>query len=95
MMNWSLVPVTYMAQGLQNYIELGIPPGSFLTALLCNDFMEACRKADDTNRQVLFEWGGFLYNELPIGSFGSPDAFDRWIAHRGLAGKSERVDAID
>ena len=43
----------------------GLPLGHFLTAVLKNDFMEACGRADDTNRKVLFAYAKFIYNKLP------------------------------
>ena len=43
----------------------GHPMGHFLTALVRNDFMEACGKADDTNRRVLSLYAMFLYNVAP------------------------------
>lgn len=41
------------------------PLGDFLTAVLKNDLMEACGRADDTNRKVLSLYVKFIYNNLP------------------------------
>ena len=49
--DYDAVPVDYMAAGMRRYIEYGIAPGSFMTAILCNDLMEAAQRADDTNRR--------------------------------------------
>ena len=46
--DWSLIP-EYMIGSLRRYIENGIEPGSFLSAVLCNDLRGACECADDTN----------------------------------------------
>lgn len=76
------VPVDYMADGLQRYIEHGVPPGSFMTAVLCNDLMDAAGRADDTNRRYLFEWAGWLYNYAPPACYGSPEKVKAWIESR-------------
>lgn len=40
--------------------------GRFLTAILRNDFMDACGRADSTNAQVLPIYAKFLYNYMPL-----------------------------
>lgn len=51
--NYATVPVSYMANGMRNYFENGILPGSFATALLENNLTNAAAQADDTNRRFL------------------------------------------
>ena len=75
-------PVSYMADGLRLYFEHGILPGSFMTAVLSNDLMDACGMADSTNRHNIFEWAAWLYNYAPSGSFGSREAVESWIKSR-------------
>jgi hypothetical protein len=77
--NYAKVPVPYMADGIRLYLEEGIPPGSFLTAVLSNDLMEAAARADVANRCALFEWARWLHNEAPIGSYGSRKAVIAWF----------------
>lgn len=76
--NWQLIP-RHMQGAVKRYFEDGIPPGNFLTAVLCNDLREACGRADDENRHRLFEYIQFLYMYAPAGSWGSPDNFQRWL----------------
>lgn len=83
--NYSRLPA-YMQAGMRRYIENGIPPGSFLTAVLSNDLMEAFRRADDVNRLAMLDYAMFLHNEAPCGCFGSPEHVKDWIAQSGLAG---------
>lgn len=66
-------------ESMRLYVEHGVLPGSFLTAVLCNDFMEACGKADDVNRH-LWDYANFLYNYAPSNCFGSPEAVKAWVA---------------
>jgi hypothetical protein len=78
---------THMHGGIARYIVRGIPPGSFLTAVLSNDLMGAFGKADDENRDALFEWARFIYNFAPTGCHGSPEKVSAWISSGGLLGK--------
>lgn len=82
MFNYDLVP-GHMRDGIQRYLENGVPPGHFLTALLSNDLMEAFGRADETNRAAMWDWVVFLYNETPSDSHGSSENFQRWIERGG------------
>ena len=42
------------------------PIGDFLTAVVRNDFCEACYYADDVNRKALYLYAIFLANKLPF-----------------------------
>lgn len=81
-----LIP-PHMRDGIKLYILHGVPPGGFLSALLSNDFMGATGKADAENAASLIGWARFLYNHVPTGSYGSPDAFSRWLDHGGVLGQ--------
>ena len=71
MLNYQKVPVHYMLSGMKRYVEQGIMPGSFLTAVLCNDLKEAVAHADAGNIEELVEWVRFCWNELPASIWGS------------------------
>jgi hypothetical protein len=73
-----LVP-QHMHGGIRRYFYEGIGPGSFLTAVLENNLMEALGRADDENRNALPAYGTFLYNYVPAGSFGSPAKVAEWL----------------
>lgn len=77
----------HMQAGARRYVERGIPPGHFMTAVICNDLFEAVGRADDTNKHALADWARFFYNEAPRGCFGSPEHFQEWIKHGGLEGQ--------
>lgn len=64
---------------LVRYVEHGIEPGSFLTAVLENDLAEACARADMHNRRKLYEWVYYIYNECPGECWGSPEKVEAWI----------------
>jgi hypothetical protein len=71
---------------MQRYIEQGVAPGSFLSAILCNDFMAAAGRADDINQRALFAYCYFLYNEAPAGCHSSESNFKHWLEIGGLRG---------
>lgn len=74
-----LVP-GHMWGAVERYFLQGIPGGSFLTALLSNDLIEAFARADDENADNMRRWAQFLYNYAPCGSYRSPEAVRDWLA---------------
>jgi hypothetical protein len=75
----------HMQGAMQRYMEYGIEPGSFLTAVLCNDLMGAVGRADSINRDRLNDYATWLYNNAPPPSFGSREKFEAWIVERQSA----------
>ena len=75
-----------MMGGIARYIECGIEPGSFLSAVICNDLKNSIGRADNENLQNLQAFVGYFYNEAPASCWGSPQNMDAWIACGGLAG---------
>jgi len=50
---------------IYNWYEKFYSPGGFITAVLKNNFTEACLRADDINRKNLYLYALFLYWHLP------------------------------
>jgi len=71
----------HMMDGLTRYIEHGIAPGGFLTAVLENNLREACARADDINIRNLPAYIAYLYNDAPSACWGSPEKVDAWVAN--------------
>jgi hypothetical protein len=69
----------YMHGGIIRYIETHIPPGDFLSAIICNDLQEACARADDTNRHILYEYVQWFYCNAPGNCWGSPERYNQWV----------------
>ena len=86
--NYSSLPF-HMQDAMRLYIESGIQPGSFLTAVLSNDLMGALGRADDINLHALPLYGRFLYNDAPCWCFGSPEKVAAWIARGGMLGDAD------
>lgn len=71
-----------MEGSIIRYIEDGINPGRFLTAVICNDLLEAVSRADNENLANLPAYVDFFYNQAPRLCWGSKEKMERWIASR-------------
>lgn len=72
----------HMREGAANWIEYGIDPGHFLSAVICNDLFEAYARADETNRVRMFDIVCFFYNDAPSGCYGSRAKMEAWVKAR-------------
>lgn len=64
---------------LERYLNHGIMPGSFMTAVLENNLVEAFGRADIHNSSNLKNIVGYIYNHLPSNSWGSPSKVTDYI----------------
>lgn len=64
---------------LERYIENGLPPGHFLTAVLTNDLFGAFNRADEENEKAVGDYVRWLYNHAPVQCWGSRDAVTNWL----------------
>jgi hypothetical protein len=72
----------YTFEAIQRYVADHIPPGDFLRAVLTNDLMGAMERADDNNREALFEICSFIYSEVPSLCWGSEERVRLWLSDR-------------
>ena len=75
--------------GMERYLEHGIMPGHFMTAVLENNLSESFARADDEARQLLFAIVSFCYNELPLTAWGSAEKVRGWVARIQEAAHAE------
>lgn len=81
-----------MHEGFRHYLFEHTPTGDFLTAIFENNLVEACKRADAENGQLLQSYASVLYNELPShkaknSPWGSPAAVKAWLENKeGEAG---------
>lgn len=68
-----------MMEGINRYIQQGIKPGSFLTAVIQNDLSEAVHIADRENLANLPAYAGYFFSQAPSGSYGSPEIMEAWL----------------
>lgn len=71
-----------MMGGIRRYIEQGIPPGDFLTAVIENNLCEGMGRADDENLHNLPAFLAYFYNEAPSPCWGSPEKRREWVKAR-------------
>lgn len=83
MVDYSKLP-SHMQGAAKRYIEKGIPPGHFLTAVIENNLFLAVCHADEENVRALKEWVLFFYNEAPGNCWKSTEAMDAWVKQGGL-----------
>lgn len=82
--DWTMAP-NGLGESLRMYAEHGVPTGGFLRAVLSNDLIGACARADLENRRRLHEIVAWVDNNLPTGIRGSKAAFDAHVErHRRL-----------
>ena len=75
-----------MMGAIRRYIDHGIPPGSFLTAVIENNLSEAVGRADNENLENLPAFLAYFYNEAPSPCWGSPAKRQAWVAERSQTG---------
>lgn len=73
MIDYSGLPPALRA-GAQLWLEYGVPPGSFLYAVIKNDLTRAFGFADNTNRALLRDIMSWWNNNAPIASWGDNTA---------------------
>ena len=66
-------------QALEDYILRGYTPGSFLTAVLRNDFVNAVCRADHINAEHLKDIAKWIVNHAPAGCWGGDRAIAEWL----------------
>lgn len=69
-----------MMGAITRYIEHGVQPGDFLTAVLDNNLLEAIGRADEDNMANLPAYVGYFHNEAPSPCWGSPAKRRAWLA---------------
>ena len=63
---------------LDRYMNDGILPGHFLRAVLCNNLLDACARADEDSMRDLKEIVHHCYWEFPSNIWGSPEKVMEW-----------------
>ena len=79
---------------VKRYIEKGIPPGDFLTAVITNNLRLAIGHADPTSLAALPEIVRFFHNEPPGGCWGTSEEMKLWMetGYKKYSDLSEHTD---
>jgi hypothetical protein len=75
---------------LWNYLAYGLEPGSFVRAVLENNFLMAATRADHVSEQCLKSLAIWVINKMPYGSHGNAEAMQSWMAKTD----EERLDIM-
>lgn len=78
-----------LQEGAQRWIEQGIQPGSFLSAVIANNLRETIGRVDMTNGTRLLEIVSWFYNWAPGPCWGSVDRAQAWAETLGRAFRPE------
>lgn len=70
----------YIYGALERYLNNGISPGSFMTAVLENNLMEAFGRADTFNAANMKNIIGYVYNHVPSNAWGSAEKVRDYLA---------------
>ena len=72
-----------MLGAIKRYIENKLEPGSFLTAIICNDLkgavQSAVQSADEENLKNIPAFVSYFYNEAPSTCWGSIELMENWL----------------
>ena len=77
---------------IERYVNQGIPPGDFLTAVICNDLAEAVGRADEENMANLPAYVSYFYNEVDRDCWGSKEKKAAWVGK--FCGKCVTCDEL-
>ena len=86
--NWGNIPVE-MRGGVIRYVERGLPPGHFLSAIFSNDLMEAASRADSENGRLFMDYAKLIHNQCPGDCWGDAKQVRAWIARGGILGNDK------
>jgi hypothetical protein len=76
----------HLRSRMRCWIENGVIPGGFLSAVLQNDLAAAVAQADADSIAGTLLLMQFLHCRAPSGAHGSPAKFNGWADKRGLTG---------
>lgn len=68
-----------MLEALEAYVIKGQLPGGFLQAVICNNLVEACGRADYQNLANIPAYAAWLYNDAPSACWGSHEKMHAWV----------------
>lgn len=82
----------WLLEGMNNYVQFGIPNGDFLEAVFANDLMGAMGRADEQySRPALHAICTWIYQYAPMDCRGSRENAKAWIKAGGAVGLTGRL----
>lgn len=86
-------PTQYVEESMRLWVNKGILPGAFGTALLMNSLSGAVMAADASNRACIVDWVEWCYWNLPSICWGSEEKVLAWEAAGGMHGMQAAEEA--
>lgn len=74
--------------GIERYVNKGIRPGDFLSAIITNNLVDAFHYADDENFILIGNYVRWFYNYAPSQCWHSKENMQAWIQKGGLEEQS-------
>ena len=81
--SYGKIPV-HMLEDLNRYATDHVVSGNFLYALLSNDLSQSFAYADSETRDAMYDYVQYVYNYLPISSWGSKEKVNEWVREGAL-----------
>lgn len=85
----------HVREGAKLYVERGIKPGSFMKAILANDFAGALLHADSVNSNRLHLFATWLNRRCPPEAWGSYEAVSKWLRAGGIHGRKNKKEEAE
>ena len=82
-LDWSHYQVPdHTKRAFEDYILHGYPPGSFMSAVLSNNFIGAACQAGHVNREHLTDIAKWVINVAPSMCWGNERAIKDWLSDK-------------
>lgn len=73
---------SHLMGAIDRYIEHGLPPGGFLTAVITNDLAGAFNRADNLSKEYLEDIVTYFWNYTPARCWGSLTNLREWMENK-------------
>jgi hypothetical protein len=78
-------------EGINDFVNRGVPPGDFLFAVLTNNLRESFRRADPDNFKNMGMIVRYLYTRVPAACWGSPENVRAWLDFKQQQRRMEQL----
>jgi hypothetical protein len=80
---------------IERYVSSGLDPGDFLQAVLSNDLMEACKRADENNLKAIVAIAQHVYSNVPMNCHGTREIVKLWIELGSATRTNATADVVN
>jgi hypothetical protein len=87
--DWKHCP-EHIRPNIARWVENGLPPGSFLEAVLKNDLLLAVAFADEINIRSLPAIVAYITRFVPPAAYGSFERYEEWMRMKNEEFENQR-----